>query len=170
MSDNKGWPDKPGMPPNPNQDGWHWLKEPDSDMECVFWIAKPWLGDNQGCWETMGTKDTFEPQEISNWSYQGPCLKPEEVERLRKNFVTAEHEMKVADQNRIFFQKEYERWMNMSQELNDYTVKLEEAIYNYVSTVVGYEGVTFIDGVHDEWAKLICDVWKDQHKKMGEKE
>jgi hypothetical protein len=30
--------------------------------------------------------------------------------------------------------------------------------------------VTFIDGVHDEWAKLICDVCKDQHKKMGEKE
>jgi hypothetical protein len=93
-----------------------------------------------------------------------------EIERLRKNFVTAEHEMKVADQNRIFFQKEYERWMSIAQEMNAYSVKLEEAIYNYVSTVVGYEGVTFIDGVHDEWAKLICDVWKEQHKKMGEKE
>jgi len=93
----------------------------------------------------------------------------EEIERLRKNFATAEHEMKVADQNRMFFQKEYERWMSMAQEMNAYSVKLEEAIYNYVSTVVGYEGVTFIDGVHDEWAKLICDVWKEQHKKMGEK-
>jgi hypothetical protein len=93
-----------------------------------------------------------------------------EIERLRKNFATAEHEMKVADQNRIFFQKEYERWMNMSQELNDYTIKLEEAIFNYVNTVVYCEGVTFIDGVDDDWAKLICDVWKDQRKKMGGKE
>ena len=93
-----------------------------------------------------------------------------EIERLRKNFATAEHEMKVADQNRIFFQKEYERWMNLSQELNDYTVKLEEAIFNYVNTVVYCEGVTFIDGVDDEWAKLICDVWVAQRKKMGEKE
>ena len=93
-----------------------------------------------------------------------------EIERLRKNFATAEHEMKVADQNRIFFQKEYERWMNLSQELSDYTIKLEEAIFNYVNTVVYCEGVTFIDGVDDEWAKLICDVWIAQRKKMGEEE
>jgi hypothetical protein len=93
-----------------------------------------------------------------------------EIERLRKNFATAEHEMKVADQNRMFFQKEYERWMNMSQELNDYTIKLEEAIFNYVNTVMYCEGVTFIDGLDDEWAKLICDVWKEQRKKMEENE
>jgi hypothetical protein len=34
---------------------------------------------------------------------------------------------------------------------------------------MSHEGVTFIDGVDDEWAKLICDVWKEQHKKMGDK-
>lgn len=90
-----------------------------------------------------------------------------EIARLRKNFAAAEDEMKIADRNRIFFQKEYERWMNMSQELNDYTIKLEEAIYNYVNTVMYCEGVTFIDGLDDEWAKLICDVWK---KQSGESE
>jgi len=93
-----------------------------------------------------------------------------EIERLRKYFATAEEEMKIADRNRIFFQKEYERWMNMSQELNDYTIKLEEAIFNYVNTVMYCEGVTFIDGLDDEWAKLICDVWKEQRKKMEENE
>ena len=94
----------------------------------------------------------------------------QEIERLRKNFATAEHEMKVADQNRMFFQKEYERWMSMAQEMNAYSVRLETAIYNYVNTVMYCEGVTFIDGLDDEWAKLICDVWKEQHKKMEEKE
>ena len=93
-----------------------------------------------------------------------------EIARLRKNFATAEHEMKVADQNRMFFQKEYERWMSMAQEMNAYSVRLETAIYNYVNTVMYCEGVTFIDGLDDEWAKLICDVWKEQHKKMGENE
>jgi hypothetical protein len=169
MSDN-GWPDKPGVPPNPEQGGWHWLKESDSDMECVYWIAKPWLGDSRGCWETVGTEDNFEPHEISNWHYISPCLKPEEAERLRKNFSMAEHEMKIADRNRIFFQKEYERWMNMSQELNDYTIKLEEAIFNYVNRVVSCEGVTFIDGLDDEWTSLICDVWTKQRKKVGDED
>ena len=93
-----------------------------------------------------------------------------EIERLRKYFATAEEEMKIADRNRIFFQKEYERWMNMSQELNDYTIQLETAIFNYVNTVMSCEGVTFIDGLDDEWAKLICDVWKEQRKKMEENE
>ena len=94
----------------------------------------------------------------------------QEIERLRKNFATAEHEMKVADQNRMFFQKEYERWMSMAQEMNAYSVRLETAIYNYVNTVMYCEGVTFIDGLDDEWAKLICDVWKEQRKKMEENE
>ena len=94
----------------------------------------------------------------------------DEIERLRKNFAAAEHEMKIADRNRIFFQKEYERWMSMAQEMNAYSVRLETAIYNYVVTVMSHEGVTFIDGLDDEWAKLICDVWKEQHKKMGDKD
>lgn len=86
MSDNNGWPSEPGVPMNPNQGGWHWLKESNSDMECVYWIAKPWLGDSRGCWETVGSEDNFEPCEISNWGYHGPCLKPEaadEIEKLR---------------------------------------------------------------------------------------
>ena len=93
-----------------------------------------------------------------------------EIERLRKNFSMAEHEMKIADRNRIFFQKEYERWMNISQELNDYTIKLEEAIFNYVNRVVSCEGVTFIDGLDDEWTSLICDVWTKQRKKVGDED
>jgi hypothetical protein len=100
MSDKNGWPGKHGVPLNPNQGGWHWLKESNSDMECVYWKAKPWLGDSCGCWETVGSEDNFEPHEIANWSYQGPCLKPEaadEIERLRAENATLKSQLEAGE-------------------------------------------------------------------------
>lgn len=93
-----------------------------------------------------------------------------EIERLRKNFATAEHEMKVADQNRMFFQKEYERWMSIAQDQSAHITELNEAIGKYVETVVYCEGVTFIDGLDDEWAKLIRSISDEWIERMGEKE
>ena len=92
-----------------------------------------------------------------------------EIERLRKNFATAEHEMKVADQNRMFFQKEYERWMSIAQSKAAHITELNEAIGKYVETVVYCEGVTFIDGLDDEWAKLIRSISDEWIERMGEK-
>ena len=92
-----------------------------------------------------------------------------EIERLRKHFAMAEHEMKVADRNRIFFQKEYERWMSIAQSQSAYITELKEAIGRYVETVVRYEGITFIDGVYDVWAKLILSV-SDEWIKRKDKE
>jgi hypothetical protein len=94
----------------------------------------------------------------------------QEIERLRKNFATAEHEMKVADQNRMFFQKEYERWMSIAQDQSAHITELNEAIGKYVETVVYCEGVTFIDGLDDEWAKLIRSISDEWIERMGEKE
>jgi chromosome segregation ATPase len=93
----------------------------------------------------------------------------DEIERLRKDFATAEHEMKVVDQNRIFLQKEYERWMSIAQSQSAHIAKLNEAIGRYVETVVYCEGVTFIDGVEDEWAKLIESISYEWIERMGEK-
>lgn len=93
----------------------------------------------------------------------------DEIERLRKNFATAEHEMKVADQNRMFFQKEYERWMSIAQDQSAHITELNEAIGKYVETVVYCEGVTFIDGLDDEWAKLIRSISDEWIERMGEK-
>lgn len=93
-----------------------------------------------------------------------------EIDRLRKHFAMAEHEMKVADRNRIFFQKEYERWMSIAQGQSDHIGKLEEAIGKYVDTIVEYEGVTFIDKLDDDWAKLILKVSEEQLKKRREQE
>ena len=92
-----------------------------------------------------------------------------EIKRLTTNFNAAEYEMKVADRNRIFFQKEYERWMSIAQSQSAYITELKEAVGRYVETVVGYEGITFIDGVHDDWAKLIMSV-SDEWMKRKEKE
>jgi hypothetical protein len=78
--ENNGWTGKPGVPLNPERDGWHWVQEPGQDQECALWRAKPFLGAGRGCWETKGTEDAWEPREVSNWHYLGPCLTPAEVE------------------------------------------------------------------------------------------
>jgi hypothetical protein len=83
MTDNNnGWPDpaRPGVPLNPEWDGWHWVQEPGQDQECALWRAKPFLGADRGSWETKGTEDDWQPYEISNWHYLGPVLTPAEVD------------------------------------------------------------------------------------------
>jgi hypothetical protein len=81
MSDNN-WPDpaRPGVPLNPERDGWHWVQEPGLNQECALWLAKPFLGTSRGCWETKGTEDDWQPREVSNWHYLSPCLTPAEVD------------------------------------------------------------------------------------------
>ena len=80
MSDNN-WPDpaRPGVPLNPERDGWHWLEETIA-TECFFWRAKPFLGEGRGCWEMKGTDDDFAPHEIAIWRYIGTCLTPAEMD------------------------------------------------------------------------------------------
>lgn len=95
MSDNNGWPGKPGVPLNPERDGWHCIQEPGEDPEYAFWRAKPFLGYGRGCWETKGTEDDFEPHEVSNWRYLGPALTPAEVDAR----IAAAHKEWLAELN-----------------------------------------------------------------------
>jgi len=68
-SDN-GWPDKPGVPLNPERDGPHWLGDPDSDRAfAVDWSAA--IG-----WLSMFTQDSI----AAYMRYLGPCLTPAEVD------------------------------------------------------------------------------------------
>jgi len=70
MIDNNGWPDKPGVPMNPERDGPHWLGDPDSDRAfAVDWSAA--IG-----WLSMFTQDTI----AAYMRYLGPCLTPAEVD------------------------------------------------------------------------------------------
>lgn len=86
------WPDpaRPGVPLNPEKDGWHIVQEGDLDPEFAFWRAKPWLEHALGCWETKGTEDEFCPHEISNWRYLGPVLPPDEASALQKRVAELE--------------------------------------------------------------------------------
>ena len=60
MSD---WPDpnKPGMPLNPERDGWHWI---------VGWSDKLFVAEPSGMVE-------------NGWTYAGPVLTPPEADALR---------------------------------------------------------------------------------------
>jgi hypothetical protein len=72
MSDNNGWPGKPGVPLNPEKSGWHWLSCQNMPF-LVFWNGEV-------------LQDAFSGQRIKPdvlspvYSYLGPCLTPAEVE------------------------------------------------------------------------------------------
>ena len=68
------WPDpaKPGVPLNPERDGYHWLFNPDDDRpHPVIWVA------DLGAWAGVG--DVWTPRIVTemNLCYQGPVLKPD---------------------------------------------------------------------------------------------
>ena len=64
-----GWPDptRPGVPLNPERDGWHWLRRNDSGGV----VATVW------CWG-FGWGEPIE--DTHAWTYLGPCLTPSEVQ------------------------------------------------------------------------------------------
>ena len=95
MSDNNGWPGKPGVPLNPEREGWHWVQEPSEDVECCLWRPKPWRGENCGFWQMKSTEDDFEPHEISNWRYIAPVLNSAEVDAR----IAAAHKEWLAELN-----------------------------------------------------------------------
>ena len=88
------------------------------------------------------------------------------IVRLERDFARAEEEMKIADLNRIHFQKELERFIAIATYQRKLIDELRMAIYRYVNHVVSYEGVTFID-VDEPWAKLISQVWDEVEKDEG---
>lgn len=88
------------------------------------------------------------------------------IDALESLFVRAEEEMKIADRNRIHYQKELEKFMAIAMDQRTWIYGLRDAIYQYVNHVVSYEGVAFID-VDEPWAKLISQVWDEVKKEEG---
>lgn len=74
-----GWPDpdKPGVPLNPERDGWHWI---------VGWSDKlfvaEWDSDQQDYVWFDGGDDPSGMVE-NGWTYAGPVLTPSEADALR---------------------------------------------------------------------------------------
>jgi hypothetical protein len=79
MTDPNGWPDpsKPGVPMNPERDGWHWVDRP---MHGV--LPMQWLEIAGGGWVGKHTCLTALEATKAGWLYVGPCHTPAEVAAL----------------------------------------------------------------------------------------
>lgn len=82
MTDTNGWPfaDRPGVPQNPERDGYHWLAATDGDQltghtAVMFWFA------GTGFYAVEAVPVT-QRSIVSGWRYLGPCLTPDEVTAL----------------------------------------------------------------------------------------
>lgn len=98
MSDtNNGWPDKPGVPRDPERDGWHWVRRTENNMPFPLQWTNDWTGSRDYCWAIMGSG---EPEDVAkNFCYLGPCLTPDEAPALQKR----------ADQSALGYAREARR-------------------------------------------------------------
>lgn len=83
MSDTKNdWPDKPGVPMNPEKDGWHWVRRTENNMPFPLKWTNDWTGSRDYCWAIMGSG---EPEDVAkNFCYLGPVLSHDEAMALKK--------------------------------------------------------------------------------------
>jgi hypothetical protein len=83
--DNNGWPGEPGVPLNPERDGWHWVKPKTSPKGGIQLFDEsaprpmPWNIvsplSHEPAWNGV-----MEPKHADNaWQYIGPCFTPAEV-------------------------------------------------------------------------------------------
>jgi hypothetical protein len=92
MSNSWPNPEKPGVPLNPEKNGWHWLKESGDDPAPYYWCP----GFNN--WHLRGGDDYgggWQTPEFTSgyYSYVGPCLTPAKIDAL------VELSIKVGKQN-----------------------------------------------------------------------
>lgn len=85
-----GWTGKPGVPLNPEKDGWHIVQEGDLEPEYAFWRAYNFLEHDLGWWETKGGEDFIQPHETSNWRYFGPALSHDDATALQARVAELE--------------------------------------------------------------------------------
>ena len=80
---NNGWPDRPGVPRDPEKDGWHWLRSSNGEL-----IAAKYFAANENGWPEWPTWRGGQSPEIARTArfhaYIGPCLTPDEATALQK--------------------------------------------------------------------------------------
>jgi len=81
--DNNAWPGKPGVPMNPERDGWHWVDDGVNGTEPRFWGAAFAEWDGYPLWMAK------------EWGYLRPCspddLTPAEVDALTARLRRSEN-------------------------------------------------------------------------------
>lgn len=86
MTDPNGWPERPGVPLNPERPGAHALKDRGGTVAVMLW-RDPWWHSSTG-W-------AIKPAEMAAafWRYLGPCLTPAEVAaRVAEARAQGEHD------------------------------------------------------------------------------
>lgn len=80
-------PARPGVPLNPEKDGWHWVQHGNGAIVPRFWRCDHWEGvGHSGI-------TPIEPSEAAiAWTYLGPILTPDEATALQKRCEEAERE------------------------------------------------------------------------------
>jgi hypothetical protein len=81
MTNNNGWPGKPGVPLNPAEPGFHWVESCDGTATVVFWRGHG--GDTHyenGDLKELNHWSVHPMWQAKEWTYIGPCLTPAEVD------------------------------------------------------------------------------------------
>lgn len=78
------YPDKPGVPLNPEKDGWHFV-ERQKEITAIEWISGEWWTGGLGIYGG----GYYNSEYIGlNYTYLGPCLTPSKASRLRDIVAT----------------------------------------------------------------------------------
>ncbi len=75
------WPDmtRPGVPLNPERDGWHWLQGTAETPAALEWRFSAVGRPERGWYLHRAQHGVIYAQEMTLWRYLGPCLTPSEV-------------------------------------------------------------------------------------------
>lgn len=93
MSENNGWPGKPGVPLNPERDGAHRLRHADSGLERdSLWLCGGTWVDSDG--------DFSIPHAAAFYTYLGPCLTPAERDALKAEKVNLRDDLASVERER----------------------------------------------------------------------
>ena len=91
MTETNGWPGKPGVPLNPEEPSYHWVKGCDGENTIVFWRGHG--GDTHHANGDLKDLDHWSgyPMWIAqDWTYLGPCLTPDQETALQARVAELE--------------------------------------------------------------------------------
>ena len=89
---NNTWPGKPGVPLNPEKDGWHWVRRTENNMPFPLKWTNDWTGSRDYCWAIMGSG---EPEDVAkNFCYLGPVLSHDEATALQARVAELEEALR----------------------------------------------------------------------------
>jgi hypothetical protein len=93
MTTTNTWPGKPGVPLNPEKDGWHWLSGVTERPAAFEWLAhkQAWLFHR-----AQPEAQAMPPHDFRLWTYLGPCLTPDQATALQARVEELEVETKKA--------------------------------------------------------------------------